>query len=72
MRVEMAIALPPPVDFFAAAATFWVGCADGNATSGTTPPGDEFWRHDKSADIATRELGEDTSGRKGAAVVDLK
>ncbi len=46
----------------------WVRCADGNATS-TTPPGEGFGRHDGSADIVTRELG-DKSGRKGAA--DLK
>jgi hypothetical protein len=32
----------------------------------TTPPGEGFGRHDGSADIVTRELG-DKSGRKGAA-----
>ncbi len=63
---------PPGRLFCASSYISWVGRADGNATSGTTPPDNGFWRHDESADIATRELGEDTSGRKGAAGVDLE
>ncbi len=41
-------------------------CGGGGGKSVTTPPGEGFGRHDGSADIVTRELG-DKSGRKGAA-----
>ncbi len=68
LRVETAIALPPPPGgLFCGGGSnvSWVHCADGNATS-TTPPGEGFGRHDGLADIVMRELG-DKSGRKGAA-----
>ena len=44
----------------------WMGSADGNAMSGTTPPGNGFWRHDESVDWRRH------TARKGATCANLE